>query len=320
MPVNHIYLFEYWLVYVGYWSCQSVAKRRYSIIGISAFHTNPTFFQEMVVEEVNKNPYKIHNMSKDLELAIKAAKHAGHVILEAYYKSKKITKKGVGDFVTATDVLAERIIIEELQPTGYSVFAEESGVTDNKSKKKWIIDPLDGTNNFIRGYSFFAVSIALLEDDKNLLLGVVYDPIANECYWAEKDHGAYVNGEKIQVNHEGGFEDAVLLIDHGRSEKSKKDYFNAVHKLTLGQGTCAMRHGSTALMLCYMARGKAEAFLSAGDEIYDYAGGLIIAKEAGAIISDWNGKPWDNSGSYILAVTPEVRTPLLEHISGIQQK
>lgn len=256
-------------------------------------------------------------MSKDLILAIQAAKDAGRIILEAYGRTKEVIKKGTGDFVTATDVRAEQAIVAQLQQTGYSILAEETGEIDNKSEKKWVIDPLDGTSNFIRGFPFFAVSIALLEGEKTLLLGVVYDPVANECYWAEKGKGAYMNGVRISVSRGGKFEDSVLLIDHGRSEQSRRHYIACLQQLTLDSGAHAMRHGSTALMLCHMASGKGAAFLSVGDELYDYAGGLIIADEAGADISDWRGKPWDNSSSYILAANPGIHKSILERISNL---
>lgn len=258
-------------------------------------------------------------ISNDLKLAIKAAKDAGKIIYAAYRKSKSIKRKGLNDFVTATDLEAENAIIKTLQSTGYSIFGEETGRTENKTRKKWIIDPLDGTSNFIRSFSFFAVSIALIEDDKNLVLGVVYDPIAKECYWAERKKGAYVNGKKIKVSNHKDFDGAIILIEHGRSEKNKKDYILSMKNLILNKGALLLRQGSTALMLCYVAKGSAEAFLSCGDELYDYAAGLIIAKEAGAQISDWKGKIWDNSNSYILAANSEIRDKILKRISGIQE-
>lgn len=259
-------------------------------------------------------------MSKDLELAIQAAKSAGRIIQAAYGDAKKITKKGLNDFVTETDLQAERIIIEQLRQTGYSILGEETGETDNQSRKKWVIDPLDGTANFIRGFPFFAVSIALIEDDKNLVLGVVYDPIADECFWAERNEGAFMNGKKINVSQHGDFDGSVFLVEHGRSEKNQKDYLQALHHLMLDQGAVVLRQGSTALMLCYMAKGSAEAFLSCGDELYDFAAGLMIAKEAGANISDWNGKPWDNSNSFVLASNVEMREKILARLAGLQHE
>lgn len=259
-------------------------------------------------------------MSYDLKVAIEAAKKAGEIIKEAYKKDKEVKDKGgSNNFVTETDSQAEKIIIEYLKQSGYSILGEESGLIENQSKKKWIIDPIDGTTNFIRGIPFFAVSIALLENSKNLVLGVVYDPIADECYWAERDKGAFLNGEKISISELSDFNGSIILIEHGRSEKNKEDFSEAWRKLTLNNGAPnILRQGSTALMLCYTARGSCEAFLSCGDELYDYAGGLIIVKEAGAVISDWHGKDWDNSSSYILVSNSKIQGKIIDRLSGIQ--
>ncbi len=251
-------------------------------------------------------------MSKDLEMAIEAAKEAGKIVKENFTRPKNITEKGINDFLTETDTEAEKIIIEKLKQTGYSILGEETGELDNKSTKKWIIDPLDGTTNFIRGIPFFAVSIALLENDKNLILGVVYDPILDECYWAERNEGAYMNSKKIAVNDKGSFNSSRIILDYNRSKKSRKDYIETLAKIMKNETLSVTTYGSTALELCYVSKGSAEAFMSCGDRIYDYAGGLIIAKEAGAEISDWEGTSWDNSSSYVLATNPKVRDKIIK--------
>ena len=195
-------------------------------------------------------------MSNDLKLAIDAAKQAGSIIKKAYGKVAKSKRKGFNDFVTEIDLKAEKIVIQSLEQTGYSILGEESGKTDNQSRKKWVIDPIDGTSNFIRNIPFFAVSIALVEDDKNLILGVVYDPISDECYWAERGEGAYLNGKKIHISTKNNFDGAIVLLEHGRSDRDKTDYVNAMGKLMLGDGPSVLTQGSTALMLCYVAIGS----------------------------------------------------------------
>lgn len=253
-------------------------------------------------------------MSDDLKLAIQAVKQAGKIIKEAYGGVVEVKRKGFNDSVTEIDVKAERIIVKLLKRTGYSIFGEESGKSDSGSRKKWIIDPIDGTSNFIRGIPFFAVSVALIENDRQLVLGVVYDPISDECYWAERNKDAYLNGKKIHASSKADFDGSVILIEHGRAEESKIACLSVMGKLMLDDGPLILRQGSTALMLCYVAKGSCEAFLSSGDELYDYAGGLIIAKEAGVIISDWKGKPWDNSSSYILAASPILQKKILKRL------
>lgn len=258
-------------------------------------------------------------MSDDLELAICAAKDAGRIIREAYGKNNKTMSKGSNDFTTETDVQAEQAIIAVLQRTGYSFLGEETGVTDHQSRKRWIIDPLDGTLNFVRGFPFFAVSIALMEDGKEIVLGVVYDPIADECYWAERNTGAYMNDRKISVSQVSDLEKAALLIDHGKSEESKREYLRSLSALMLNRGAVILRQGGTALMLCHMAKGSFEAFLSCGDELYDYAAGLIIAKEAGASISDWEGNAWNTASSSILAANDKMKANILARIAGLRR-
>jgi len=257
-------------------------------------------------------------MSNDLELAIQTAKQAGQIIRSNYKKNKQIKKKGVNDFTTDTDVQVEQFIIKQLTRTGYSFFGEETGEKLTLSKKKWVIDPLDGTSNFIRGNPFFAVSIALIEDDRELLLGVVYDPMTDECYWAEKNAGAYMNEVKIKTSEEKDIGSSVFLMDHGSLKKDKENFLQCLKQITLDKGPAVLRQGATALMLCYVAKGSFEAFLSCGDKLYDYAAGLIIAQESGANVSDWNGKIWDNSSSYILVSNTPLNKPIIKRISKIQ--
>ncbi len=255
-------------------------------------------------------------MSPDLKLAIQSAKKAGKIIKAEYAKSnKKITQKGSNDFVTKADKKSEQVIIRNLQKTGYSILSEEIGEINNQNSKKWVIDPLDGTSNFIRGIPFFAVSIALIRSEKRLLLGVIYDPLTEECYWAEENSGAYLNNKKITVSNIGELENSVILIEHGRSQEARKDYLNISNKLIQEKESLVLRQGATSLMLCYLAKGSCEAFLSCGDELYDYAAGLIIAKEAGAYISDWGGREWDNSNSHILASNPKIHDKILGQIA-----
>ena len=256
--------------------------------------------------------------SRNAQLAITAAKEAGAFVRKSFSQPQEIKRKGFNDYRTETDIKAEEIVINHLQKTGYSFFGEETGNKKNtNTDRKWIIDPIDGTTNFIRGIPFFANSIALIEDNKTLLLGVVYNPIDDKCYWAERKKGAYLNGERIHVSETESFDGAIVLLEHNRSKEGKKDYVRATEKLIEPNGPTILRQGGTALMLCYLARGSADAFLSSGDQIYDYAAGLIIAEEAGATVSDWNGRSWKNTNSRILATTPGLRQKILDRVSSI---
>ncbi|MBU0766450.1 inositol monophosphatase [Patescibacteria group bacterium] len=256
-------------------------------------------------------------MSSDLDLAIKAAKKAGNHIRKQFGKEQYIFKKGENDYVTKTDKEAEEIILYTLNKTGYSVLGEETGENIKQSPKKWIIDPIDGTINYIKGVPFFAISIALMNSNE-LMLGVVYDPIAKECYWAEKNTGSFLNGKRINVSKKKSFEGVVALMTHGRSPQCQQEYLKATSKLMLECRMPVFNQGSTALMLALIARGSYDAFLCCGDALYDYAGGLIIAKEAGAKISDWHGKEWDNSNNYVLVANNELSEIISAGIADIQ--
>ncbi len=256
-------------------------------------------------------------MSSDLDSAINAAKKAGEIIQSAYQNKKNIVKKGNLDFVTNIDIQVEKKIFEHLKCTEYSFKGEETGEIKKKSNKKWIIDPIDGTYNFIHTIPFFAISIALMEGDNKLLLGVVYNPITQECYWAENGEGAYMNGIPILVSQQKNIHESIFLMEHGHLDESKNKYLQCMTQLMLKKNVDVFRQGSSAIMLCLFAKGAFDAFLCCGDELHDYAAGLIIAKEAGAIISDWKGNEWNNSSNYILATNKELKKQIVEETQKI---
>ena len=256
-------------------------------------------------------------MNDDLKAAIYAAKCAGKFVRDNYETTKTISVKGKHDFATNVDIEAERIIFNALKPHGYSFLGEESGETSSSNKKQWIVDPIDGTSNYICGIPFFAISIGLMSGNK-LVLGVVYDPLRDECYWAHKGSGSYLNGQKLRVSNTLKFGESFVLIEHGRSDKAIEKYIELTKHLMTKKGTAIMRQGSTALMLCYVAKGSSPAFISYGDELYDYVAGLLIAEEAGAKVTDWVGQQWNNSSSYILASTPSVQDEIIDRVKLLQ--
>lgn len=257
-------------------------------------------------------------MSHDLEIAIDSVKKVGKMIREKYREEKIVMKKGKQDFVTNVDIQAETMIVDCLRDTGYSFFGEERGKMKNGSNKTWIVDPIDGTYNFIHAIPFFAISLALLEEENDLLLGVVYNPITEECYWAEKGSGAYLNGEPVYIRENKNIHESIFLMEHGSSEESRRKYLRCMSQLILQKDMTVVRQGATALMLCLVARGAFDGFLSCGDELYDYAAGLIIAKEAGASICDWKGSKWNNTNSYILVTNDALREQIIEETKQIQ--
>lgn len=258
-------------------------------------------------------------MLKDLALAIDAAKQAGNIIRDQYGTRQTITKKGINDFVTKTDTAAERAIIDRLRHSKYSIVSEESDpIQGTDTHKRWVIDPLDGTNNFIHGLPFVTVSIALVDDTDDVLLGVVYDPLRDECYYASKKGGAYMNKTLLSVSRHATFEASIILIEHGRIPNSVERYTGAIKNLIAKNDVTILRYGGSALMLCYVAKGSAEAFVSFGDEFHDYAAGLVIAQEAGAVITDWRGQTWDNSSAYVAVSAPGMQPEIISHLQKLQ--
>lgn len=254
-------------------------------------------------------------MSPDLALALHAAKEAGKIIRKAFGRKKTIIKKGAHDFTTDTDTAAEEAIITLLRPTGYSILGEENGAIGHEGSRKWIIDPLDGTLNFIRGIPFFAVSIALQENGNGLILGVVYDPISDTCYCAEQNERALLNDRPIGVGRSTDRTNTVLLMEHGKDGSSRNAFVRAFNTLMLDRTNTLLRQGSTALMLCHIADGSFEGFLSFGDALYDYAAGLVIAREAGASFSDCKGRSWNPTSDSLLVAEESMRLHILSQLN-----
>ena len=254
--------------------------------------------------------------SPNLQLAIAAAKKAGEILRNGFGTMLHIEKKDEGKgIVTNIDKASEAAIIKILQKSPYPILAEEGGLVGTKSNIYWVVDPLDGTNNFSRQVEFFAISIALIKDNQ-VKLGVIYNPIKNLCYFAEKANGAFCNDHKIHVSKVDNLSSTTLFINYGYAHEAKL----LSDKVTIRLNKlCKIRKfGTTALELCYVAQGSYEAFMSPGDELWDYAAGIIIVEEAGGKVSDWQGNPWNNSNSFVLASNGLIHEELIKQISDLQ--
>jgi myo-inositol-1(or 4)-monophosphatase len=228
--------------------------------------------------------------------AIKAAKEAGKIIL--HYYSKNINAKSKGntyDLVTEADLAAENKIISIIKNRfpNHSLLAEESGEETHKSDYCWIIDPLDGTNNFYHKFPMFCVSIALYKKGKPLI-GVVFDPLKNELFYAEKSKGAFLNNKKIVVSTVNSLSESLLALGFYYERGSvmrktlgqmKKFFYENVHGLR--------RTGSAALDLCYTACGRFEGYWELKLNPWDYAAGSLILTESGGRITDVQGKRYN---------------------------
>ncbi len=219
----------------------------------------------------------MNTISPNLNIMIKACERASKVIIRDFgeVENLQVKKKGPRDFVTKTDQRVEKILIEELSKAkkNYSFLTEESGKIENKDKNKvWIIDPIDGTTNFLHGIPHFAISLALKIDDE-LKCGLVHDPIKNETFFAEKNNGAFFNNHRIRVSNKNDLDDCLFSSDQ--------------HGLKIIFPNLNIRNsGCAALDLAYVASGRLDGFFHNKINLWDVAAGLLIVKEAGGTVND----------------------------------
>ena len=226
----------------------------------------------------------------ELESIVRAA---GDIAL-AHFKDLKnigLTKKRPRDYVTAADVAVEAYLKDTLTEKypEYGFWGEESGQSADQTNR-WIVDPIDGTHSFTKGQYFWSISVAL-EINEDLVIGVVYAPALNDYYCAEKGKGAYKNAELIKVSTEDNLENAMIATGFAclRSylTENNLERFSRIAQHTAGQ----RRFGSAAMDLCLVADGQVDAFWEQELNLYDVAAGALIAREAGATLTDFSGKP-----------------------------
>jgi len=215
------------------------------------------------------------SISANLNVMIKAAEKASRALIRDFGEIEKlqVSIKGPSDFVSNADLKAEKIIIEELKKARphYSIISEEEGSESNKDKKNtWVIDPIDGTTNFLHGVPHFAISIALKSEDE-IISGIIYDPIKDEMFYAEKDNGAFFNNQRIRVSKKKEI-NTCLFATGG---KSKNEIDLPIRKT-----------GSAALDIAYVAAGRFDGYFQNNLNLWDIAAGIIMIKEAGGIINE----------------------------------
>tara|TARA_B100000575_G_scaffold294415_1_gene310192 strand:+ start:2735 stop:3481 length:747 start_codon:yes stop_codon:yes gene_type:complete len=221
----------------------------------------------------------MNSISPNLNLMIKACEKASKVIIRDFgeLENLQVSKKGPKDFVTKTDKRVEKILIEELSKSkkNYSFITEESGKILNKNREIfWVIDPIDGTTNFLHGVPHFAISIAL-QIKSEIVIGLILDPIKNEIFYAEKNNGAYINNYRVRVSNKSNIEECLFATNN--------DGIKAVYpKLNLRNTGCA------ALDLAYVGCGRLDGYFHDKINLWDVAAGKIIIEEAGGKVNDIN--------------------------------
>ena len=217
----------------------------------------------------------MNSISPNLNIMIKASEKASKVLIRDFGEIEKlqVSKKGPYDFVTNSDLKTEKIIIEELKKAkpNYSIISEENGIENNKdTNNTWIVDPIDGTINFLHGIPHFAISIAL-KSNNEIVSGLIFDPIKNEMFYAEKNNGAFFNNHRVRVSKRNDLNDCLFVT--GGKIKIEPD-------LTYRRSGCA------ALDMAYVASGRYDGYFQNNLKIWDIAAGIILIKEAGGLIND----------------------------------
>ena len=247
------------------------------------------------------------SISANLNIMIKASEKASKGLIRDFgeLEQLQVSIKGPSDFVTNADTKAEKIIIDELTRSrkNYSILSEESGSKENKDiDNVWIIDPIDGTINFLHGVPHFAISIAL-KSNNEIVSGLIYDPIKDEMFYAEKNNGAYFNNKRIRVSKRKKMEDCLFASGEIDNENIKQKT-NA--KLSI------RKSGSAALDMAYVASGRYDGYFQKNLNLWDIAAGIIIVKEAGGQVNDLNLK--QNNNINIIASSSSINEKLVKNL------
>ena len=243
----------------------------------------------------------MNSISPNLNVMIKASIKASKILIRDFGEIEKlqVSKKSPKDFVTNSDLKVEKIILDELEkarPT-YSFISEEKGIKKNKdSKNTWIIDPIDGTVNFLHGVPHFAISIALKTNDE-IVSGLIYDPIKDEMFFAEKNNGAFYNNQRIRVSNKNKINDCLFAI--GSHLKNRPDFPNR-------------KSGVAALDMAYVASGRYDGCFLKNLNLWDVAAGIILIKEAGGLINEIDLDKIDEIN--IIASNQDINHKFLENI------
>ena len=254
-----------------------------------------------------------------INIATNAARQAGDLIIR--YREQlervKVSEKNTHDFFSEVDVKAEQMIVNTILKAypDHGIIAEESGSFQEDADTIWIIDPLDGTGNYLRGYPFYGVSIAVMIRGK-IEHGVIFDPLHHECFYASRGAGARLNDRRIRVSKQSQLSKSTLGTGfHNKSLHATNAYLPAFNKLASQCGSLR-RSGSAALELAYVACGRLDGFWEFGLNIWDCAAGVLLIQEAGGFVSDDKGHDKYLDSGNIVAGAPKIFSSLLQTISS----
>lgn len=254
-----------------------------------------------------------------VNIAVTAARQAGQIITRALSRldTVKVVDKERYDFATEIDKLAEAVIIKELKRAypEHAIHGEESGLS-HKARYTWVIDPLDGTSNFIRGLPHFCVSIALLEDGVPQH-GVIYDPVRDELFTASRGSGAFLNDRRIRVGQRNGLEGALLCTGFPYRQRRRLPVQLRMVRQLLEQAEDIRRTGSAALDLSYVAAGRLDGFFEFGLLPWDMAAGILLVREAGGSCVDFDGTENYFASGNVIAANVKITAQMLARIKPL---
>jgi myo-inositol-1(or 4)-monophosphatase len=254
-----------------------------------------------------------------LNIAFKAARAASKVILYHYdrLESLDVEKKGENDFVTEVDRQAEQVIIETVRDfyPDHAFLGEESGQSGD-GDYLWIIDPLDGTTNYLHGHPHFSISIGIKH--QNILRhGLVYDPLRDELFTATKGEGAFLNNKRMRVSIHGKLDSSLVVTGWAHNKDGLLgDYLKIMKLLAVTAGL--RRSGSSALDFAYVAAGRFDALCELGQKPWDFAGGIVLVQEAGGVVGDFSGKDGYWEDGKVIAGNVKIFNELIKKLENLK--
>ena len=254
--------------------------------------------------------------SANINVMVKACRKAAKTLIRDFGEIEKlqVSLKGPGDFVTLSDKKVEKILIDELQKArpNYSILSEEIGEIKNDEEFKWIIDPIDGTANFLHGIPHFGISVGL-EHMKEIICGIIIDPIKDEIFTAEKGNGSYVNNQRMRVSSRSKLKDCLIVTGGPKRNSKDRELVLKEHdKFSSNVNIPIRKMGSASLDMAYVAAGRFDGFWQRNLNYWDIAAGIILVKEAGGFITDFKGGSEYIENKTILVTNSKINEEMIE--------
>ena len=256
-------------------------------------------------------------MNPTTNIAIRAARQAGRLVMRHFQRidTLNIRKKQLNEYVSDADVMAERAIIETLRQAypSHAILAEESG-SQGQDEYEWIIDPLDGTHNYLHSLPHFAISIALRHRGE-LQTGVIYDPLHNDMFVGTRGGGALLNDRRLRINHAQALPGALVGSALGNCSTEQRAIYSGLHNAMMQAGVSLRQSGSSALDLAFVAAGYLDGTWQQGIRAWGMAAGILMIREAGGIVTELDGGDNPLNAGNVLAGNRKVHTAMLQHLN-----